>query len=169
MRKSEVIIAFALMLSFITFAQTNKNLKSTCFESVHIEPGFIAFSTSKNSQLGKWYQDVFGLEVVKEFAFPDGSVNGVLMKRNEFVVELFYRDNILERKTFKPESKTEQWKGVMKVGVYTNANLPKLKKCLKNRGLKAGRIFNDTTLNIDLLHVTDPEGNAIEIISRIAE
>jgi hypothetical protein len=54
----------------------------------------------------------------------------------------------------------------MKFGVYTNANLPTLKECLKQQAVNAGRIFNDEKLGIDLLQVTDPESNVLEIISR---
>ena len=60
----------------------------------------------------------------------------------------------------------EQWRGFMKFGVYTDTNLPILKKCLKNQGVKVGRIFSDKKLDIDLLQVVDPELNVLEIISR---
>jgi hypothetical protein len=54
----------------------------------------------------------------------------------------------------------------MKFGIYTNADLPTLKKCLLNKGVNAGRIFSDEKLGIDLLQIVDPEGNIIEVISR---
>lgn len=59
-----------------------------------------------------------------------------------------------------------QWKGFMKFGVYTNADLPTLKECLLSNGHIAGRIFSDEKLGIDLLLVIEPERNIIEIISR---
>ncbi|MFT5481640.1 MAG: hypothetical protein ACI9GW_000285 [Halieaceae bacterium] len=40
-----------------------------------------------------------------------------------------------------------------------------LKQCLVDQGVKAGRIFNDKNLGIDLLQVVDPELNVLEIIS----
>ena len=150
-----------LLLTSKTFAKPQ-----SCFNSVSIEPGFIAFTATKDSQLGEWYKSTFDLQTVKEFAFPDGSVTGVLMRRKEFVVEVFYRDDALERKTYVPESKTEQWTGVMKFGLYTDADLPQLKECLIAQGVQATRIWKDKKLGIDLLQVIDPNQNVIEIIRR---
>ena len=60
----------------------------------------------------------------------------------------------------------EQWQGVNKVGIFTNANLPALKSCLNKIGVEATRIWQDKNLGIDLLQVIDPDGNVLEIISR---
>lgn len=139
---------------------------STCFSTIAIEPGFIAFSTDKESKLADWYQTTFGLNVVKKFSFPDGSVTGVLMNRGEFVVEVFNRDTLSEQQGLAKETTREQSRGVMKFGIYTDANLLSLKHCLNNLGVKAGRIFNDKNLKIDLLQLIDPEQNVLEIISR---
>ena len=161
--------AFLIALSAVitVFSSTKVYAKElTCFDKVIIEPGFIAFTTKKESKLADWYQAMFGLNVVKEFSFPDGTVNGVLMNKNEFIVEIFKRDDALDKNDYVLKAKQGQWQGVMKFGVYTNANLPRLKQCLNSRGIEAGRIYNDEKLNIDLLHVTDPEQNILEIISR---
>lgn len=48
------------------------------------------------------------------------------MKNNEFVVEVFYRNDILDPKTYEPKSDSEQWKGFMKFGVFSNADLTTL-------------------------------------------
>ena len=88
------------------------------------------------------------------------------MHKGEFIVEVFNRDNALEKNNYVQEAKLEQWSGVMKFGVYTNADLSMLKQCLNKQGIKAGRIFNDKKLNIALLQVVDPELNVLEIISR---
>jgi hypothetical protein len=157
---SMIFICFTLSLPK-AYAQN-----STCFSKVIIEPSFIAFTTTKESKLADWYQSTFGLKTVKKFAFPDGTVNGLLMQKGEFVVEVFNRDDALQASDYVQNSKPEQWRGVMKFGIYTNANLPMLKQCLINQGVQAGRIYNDTKLNIDLLQVIDPEQNILEIISR---
>jgi hypothetical protein len=151
------------------YSQESKIQSQNCFKDIDIEPSFIAFSTAKGSDLGNWYQEVFNLETVKEFAFPDGSITGKLMQKKEFVVELFFREKIYDTKNKVPKSTKEEWNGIMKFGVYTNANLRSLKKCLNDKNINAGRIFNDKNLSIDLLHVKDPEGNSFEIISRIKE
>jgi len=91
------------------------------------------------------------------------------MHKEEFVVELFNRDDVLERHDYAPDASPEQWQGVAKYGAYTNADLPILKQCLKDQGVKAGRIFKDKNLGIDLFQIVDPELNVIEIISRSSE
>lgn len=141
----------------------------TCFAGVTIEPSFVAFTTTKNSNLGAWYKQTFGLETVKEFAFPDGSITGALMRRGEFVVEFFHRDDALVGAKIETEAKPEQWAGVMKFGIFTDADLPKLKSCLTAQGVEATRIFKDDNLGIDLLMVKDPENNMIEVIQRHAD
>lgn len=140
---------------------------SSCFANVMIEPGFVAFTTHKTSTLDQWYRRVLNLETVKEFSFPDGTVDGILMKNKEFVVEIFKRDDILQGETYKPKAKPSQWAGVKKVGIYSNANLDTLKQCLIQKGVQAGRIYDDINLGIRLLQVTDPESNSLEIISRM--
>ena len=159
-----LITLLIITISTISFGQ--ETTQDNCFKEIKIEPAFIAFSTSKESDLGKWYQNIFDLKIVKEFSFPDGSINGVLMRKGEFVVEFFYRDDILKGKDYVTDSKQEQWLGFMKFGMYTNANLKKLRDCLKKKGVKATRIFKDKNLGIDLLQIIDPEGNMLEIISR---
>ena len=154
----------------LALVSTNLYAQSrSCFDEVNLEPSFIAFTTNKQSKLADWYKRVFGLETVKEFSFPDGTVTGVLMHKGEFVVEVFNRNDALEARDYVPGALPEQWIGVTKYGVYTNANLPFLKQCLKDQGVSAGRIFNDKKLGIDLLQVVDPELNVLEIISRSSE
>ena len=156
------IVCACLMLISSSIHAQSKN----CFDEVVIEPGFVAFTTAKQSKLADWYKRLFDLEIAKEFAFPDGSVTGMLMHKGEFVVEVFNRNDAIKGDDYEPEASPEQWAGVMKFGVYTNANLPILKKCLEDQDVNAGRIFNDDKLGIDLLQVVDPESNVLEIISR---
>lgn len=158
------MIIFALVISFNAIAQ--KKESTNCISEISLEPSFIAFTTHKNSNLGNWYKNTFGLEIVKEFAFPDGSATGVLMRKGEFIVEIFFRNDVLKKSDIKPNSSSEQWSGFMKFGFYTDANLIDLKTCLKDKNVNAGRIFKDDKLGIDLLQVIDPEGNVLEIISR---
>ena len=153
-----------LALPFLFVGQSAR--AASCFADVQLEPGFVALTTGKHSELAAWYRQIFGLEIAKEFAFPDGKVTGVLMRKDEFVVEVFNRDDALEGATLVPAVKGEQWTGLMKFGVYSNADLLSLRQCLRGQGVEATRIFKDTNLNVDLLLVTDPEGNFIEIISR---
>lgn len=162
------LLIFSLAAALPVQAHTETIQPSTnCFANVTLEPGFVAFTSHKKSTLDQWYRRVFNLEIVKEFSFPDGSVDGLLMKNNELVIEIFKRDDVFEGKTFSPKAKPAQWAGVKKVGIYSNAKLDTLKQCLLKQGVQAGRIYDDKNLGIRLLHVTDPESNNLEIISRM--
>lgn len=165
MKKKTLIIISTLIVSFNAIGQ--KKELNNCLSEITLEPSFIAFTTHKNSELGEWYKNTFGLEIVKEFAFPDGSITGILMRKGEFVVEIFYRNAALKKSDFKPGSDAEQWSGFMKFGFYIDANLIDLKACLIRKNINAGRIFIDDNLGVDLLQVIDPEGNVLEIISRL--
>jgi hypothetical protein len=163
-------ILLSVLSVCLALISTNLYAQSrSCFDAVILEPSFIAFTTKRHSKLAAWYERVFGLETAKEFSFPDGAVTGVLMHKEEFVVEIFNRNDALDGNDYMPDALPEQWLGVTKYGVYTNADLPILKQCLEEQGVKAGRIFNDKKLGIDLLQVVDPELNVIEIISRSSE
>ncbi|NQZ81971.1 MAG: hypothetical protein HRT52_13230 [Colwellia sp.] len=156
-----------LTLTFSLYLISNSTLAQTqsCFKHVNIEPSFIGFTEPKNSNLGDWYKKTFGLTTVKEFTFPDGSVTGVLMNKDEFIVEVFYRDDAV-KVTDIEALKEHHITGVMKFGIFTNANLDKLKQCLVKSAIKATRIWKDKNLHVDMLQVTDPSNNVIEIISR---
>lgn len=165
MKKSRCVIKFVLSrFLFLTICILSANTivqasAQNCFADVKLEPAFIAYTSKKESGLGAWYQKVFGLEIVKEFSFPDGSVTGVLMRKDEFVVEVFYHDSAKSIQVEHPE-------GVKKWGVFSNANLSVLKQCLTTSGVKAGRIWKDKNLGIDMLQVIDQRNNVLEIIAR---
>lgn len=145
---------------------SNLLANETCFSGIRLEPAFIALTTEHESKLDTWYQQVFGLEVVKRFSTANGDAKGVLMKNGELVVEVFKRKEPLVPERVKPSIPRAYWNGYLKVGVFTNADLEILKQCLVSRGVMASRIFDDEKLNVKLLHVTDPEDNSLEIITR---
>ena len=118
----------------------------SCFDSVKIEPGFIAINSNTDSELGDWYQSLFGLEIVKEFSFPDSAAAGVLMHRGEFIIEIFYWADVLQLSGDTHRHSAAQRHGVTKVGVFTDANLLDLQQCLNEKGVNAGRIFSDENL-----------------------
>lgn len=142
-----------------------------CFDNIEVEANFLAFTTEKNSNLANWYQRLFSLSTVKEFAFPYGKTTGVLMHKDDFIVEVFFKQDLLiaEQQVAHVTSELstrEAWRGINKVGIFTNAYLPTLKKCLVNAGINATRIWHDKNLAIDLLQVIDPDGNVFELITR---
>ena len=80
--KKILIIISVLIINFNAVGQKKLN---NCLNKISLEPSFIAITTHKNSKLGEWYKNTFGLEIVKEFAFFNGITTGVLMKKDEFI------------------------------------------------------------------------------------
>jgi len=170
--QTSLLTSFILGLTFVSnlaAANTvNDNAIETekCFANIELEASLIAFTAGKGSSLANWYQQVFDLKTVKEFAFPDGKTTGVLMHKNDFIIEVFFKEELLVAKEQVPQSSADQWQGVNKVGIFSNADLPQLKQCLNTIGVNATRIWQDKNLGIDLLQVIDPDGNVLEIVSR---
>lgn len=163
---SMLIMAFTCNQVSANTLNTKPSEAVQCFDNVQLEASLIAFTAAKGSSLANWYQRVFKLNTVKEFAFPDGKTTGILMHKDDFIIEVFFKEELLVAKEQVPQSLAEQWQGVNKVGIFTNADLPALKKCLNQSGVKAGRIWQDKNLAVDLLQVIDPDGNVLEIINR---
>ncbi|MCM8567758.1 hypothetical protein NE848_00075 [Gramella jeungdoensis] len=164
-RKYFVSLIF-LVIGFICFSQIPNKKSQNCFSKLEFESGFIAITTSKDSDLANWYRQNFGMEQVKEFTSANGNSSGIILRKDKFVLEILFRNKLIERKQFRPGAQNEEWDGLLKFGVYTNADLLVLKQCLLERGVNAGRIFRDDELGEDLLLVKDPEGNMMELISR---
>ncbi|MFT7288718.1 MAG: hypothetical protein ACI87W_002841 [Halieaceae bacterium] len=72
------------------------------------------FPHRKNSQLASCYKRIFGLQAVKEFFVPDGTVTGILMCKEESVLEVFNRNDALERDDYAPAALSGQWAGSAK-------------------------------------------------------
>jgi hypothetical protein len=169
LRKKTRILISMCSLAFVlgsTSSKAEENKDENCFANVTIEPTFVAFTSNQGSQLAHWYKNTFQLNTVKDFSFPDGSVTGTLMQRGDFIVEVFNRKEPIVPEDIKPNNHRSEWNGFMKVGIFTDADLPTLKTCLVKNNVKASRIFDDEKLKIKLLQVIDPENNVLEIISR---
>jgi hypothetical protein len=148
------------MISFSGIAENNTQSNKNCFTNINLSDNFIAIETTFDSNLADWYQDLFQLETVKKITFPNGNTKMALMKKNNFIVEIFNKKLITSL-----ETKNSNDKGYMKFGIFSNANLADLKTCLIQNNIKATRIYKDDNLKLDLLSVKDPEGNYFEIIS----
>ncbi len=151
------VIGVSCFLSASVSAQQQQG--ASCFESIMFSPSFIALETAFDSNLHQWYKQLFQLETVKEFTFPDGNTKGVLMKRDDFVVEVFNKKSL-------NEDAQKKGRGVMKFGFFTDSNLQNLQACLKTQSVNAKRIFEDKNLKASLLLVEDPEGNHFEVIAK---
>ena len=69
MKKLKLVIVLTLIVSFTVSGQIEKVNSQNCVDKISIEPSFIAFTTKKDSNLGEWYKNTFGLKIVKEFDF----------------------------------------------------------------------------------------------------
>lgn len=153
-------LGFSALSQATSYSGENSGKNIGCFDNITLPENFIALDSTFDSELAAWYQQLFQLTTVKAFTFPDGNSKGVLMKRGNFVVEVFNKKALAA-----PATKIPDNPGIMKFGFFTRANLAKLQTCLKQHGIKAPRIFQDTNLAADLLLVIDPEGNMFEVIS----
>jgi hypothetical protein len=151
------LTVFLCGLSATVSAQNTDVKNGQCFKNTNFAPTFFALNSKEGSHLGSWYKSVFGLQTVKEFALPNGTATGELMKNNHLAIEIFYLSQL--------NSLDGPSKGYMKIGIHQDSNLQTLKSCLLGIGVAAGRIFEDENLNLDLLYVTDPDGNGLEIIA----
>lgn len=159
--KIQFLLLITLSLVTITgFAEKDSHNNKNCFNDIKLSANFIAIETSFDSGLADWYQELFQLETVKKITFPDGNTKMALMKKNNFIVEVFNKKSITSL-----ETKSQNNQGYLKFGVFSDANLANLKKCLVQNNIKATRIYKDDNLKLDLLSVKDPEGNYFEIIS----
>jgi len=159
-------LILSALLGLSSLSQANTGIAETpknsikCFAEISLPAHFIALDTKFDSKLADWYRQVFHLKTVKSFTFPDGNTKGVLMKRGDFVVEIFNKKALNV-----PQHKPREQPGVMKFGFYAQAELTWLQTCLKQHGITAPRIFQDENLAAGLLLVADPEGNMFEVIS----
>lgn len=158
MKKLTLILV--LLFSQVTFAQTPP---SHCFTDLIFGKAFLAINTDQESDLVFWYQETFGMEVLKRFQSEDGTTVGVILKKNNFYVEILHSSKI--REDFKEQSGQIVKRGIKKVGIFVDKPVEEFQTCLKNHNLKVGRIFHDREMGVKLLHLTDPEGNELEIIS----
>ncbi|TBW27387.1 VOC family protein [Gramella sp. KN1008] len=163
MNKKSFLNLIFLILVTTAFSQAPVEKPHDCFNELKFESGFIAITTHYNSELAKWYEESFGMNSIKEFTSKDGRSFGIILRRDQFVVEIIHAKELKENQG--PSSEVRS--GLLKFGVYVNADLFSLKDCLLKEGVKAGRIFRDEELGEELLLVRDPEGNMIEIISRL--
>lgn len=154
---------FFLVINHPSLAQSSE---SNCFEDVEFKKGFVALNTTYDSKLVNWYQSTFGMEVVKEFKSSNGESFGIILKKDGQYVEIIHSKSTLKWDITRRLIEGTESAGYRKIGIFTNTDLENLRECLKTAQLDAGRIYHDRELKIKLLHLIDPEGNQLEIISQ---
>lgn len=157
-------ISFGLLFSFFSLFSYSQKDNQSCFADLDMESGFIAINTHSNSDLADWYRENLGMRIVKEFDSHDQQLKGIILKKDNFVVEILFRKELSASENSVERSKNA---GLMKYGVFINKDLETLKNCLLAKNIKAGRIFRDEELGVDLLLLKDPEGNIFELIQRL--
>lgn len=155
-------VLFSLVINYPSWAQS---AISNCFEDIELKKGFVALNTTYDSRLVDWYQSTFGMEVVKEFNSSNGESFGIILQKDEHLVEIIHNKSISKKDITHRIIQASENAGYRKIGIFTNADLENLRECLKTVPIDAGRIYHDMELKIKLLHLIDPEGNQIEIIS----
>lgn len=151
---------FTLLVLLLIFNSANAQTEdSTCFKDLSFDKIFFAINTYKESELVAWYQQVFGMKILKKFESHDKKVTGVILQKNNLYIEILHNNESGRKLSEKTET------GLKKVGLFVDHPVEELQDCLRKKDLQVGRIFHDREMGVKLLHLTDPEGNELEIIS----
>ncbi|MEG9329154.1 VOC family protein [Salinimicrobium catena] len=151
---------FTLLVLLLIFNSANAQTGvPTCFNDLRFDKIFFAIDTHKESELVGWYQKVFGMKVLKKFESEDKKVTGIILQKNDLYIEILHNNGSGS------EFSGKTGNGLKKVGLFVDHPVEDLKDCLRRKDLQVGRIFHDREMGVKLLHLTDPEGNELEIIS----
>lgn len=144
------------LFPFIVVAQQGSG---SCFSRTEFAPAFIALYSEPDSDLVSWYTNLFGMEVIKTFTSTDGSHTGTILQKDQVFIEILEQERISDQLE-------EGKKGIKKFGLFINSPVQEIKACLRQEGFGPGRIFQDVEMDFFLLHIRDPEGNELELISK---
>lgn len=165
MNKKLFFKLICLLLLSIKLPVWAQSPSQECFENIEFQKGFLALNTSYDSELANWYKSNFDMETVKEFASSNGESFGIILKKDEQIIEIIHSKSTSEADISQGHVQSSGHAGFQKGGIFTESDLQDLQRCLKAAGISAGRIYHDRELKLKLLHLIDPEGNQFEIIS----
>ena len=147
-------------------------LQSVDLYSQSADPGligksFIALTVSSADSTARWYEEMFGLKLLKEIKPADGSVH-VRIEGNEFLlVEIIQpkdSKNILDCQLQRDQS--HLLRGFFKAGLFVK-DAQKAADYFKARSvaLKHGIFSDEETATVSFI-LEDPNGNMLQFIQR---
>lgn len=152
-----------LILLVLSLSAKAQGTPAECFTGLDFGHTFFALDTHSESDLASWYQDTFGMEILKQFESEDKTTRGVILQKNHLYIEILYHSRKGEDLSMQP---TKEGRGIKKTGIFIDRPVEELKSCLDSKKVKTGRIFHDREMGFKLLHLVDPEGNELEILSK---
>lgn len=129
-------------------------------------PAFVALSVTDLDARAEWYGRTLGLEVVREFEAPNGSVRGRLLRVGDVVVELLESNDPIGRDPAYPEARDFRFLGLFKSGVFVKG-IEAFHGSLVSSGVTTDdRIGTDEVLGMRTFVFRDPDGNRLQAFER---
>lgn len=148
--------ALALVLAF-SLAQTPAPSAPIPISS----PQFFAISVPDAAASARWYQDVFGLQVIREIKPPEAPVHVFILGSESLHVE------VLQRNDARPAGAQGEVMvhGVFKAGFFVPALEPVV-AALKAKGVKFAFDITQDQTGVRFVIIEDNSGNRIQIFDR---
>jgi catechol-2,3-dioxygenase len=152
------IIAIHLILLF-------NNLYSQSGGPGIIGNSFIAMNVSDADSAAKWYEEMFGLKLLKEIKTSDGSAHIRIEGNSSFMVEII---QVKDSKTLTDcqlqKDQSHLLRGFFKTGVFVS-DIQKAEDYFKSKGVAIRHsIFSDKETATMSFILEDPNGNMIQFI-----
>ena len=130
-----------------------------------IGKSFMAVNVSNADSLAKWYEDLFGLKLLKEIKTADGSAHVRIEGNESLMVEILQlKDSrtIADCRLRKDEA--HLLRGYFKVGVWVR-DIQKAVDYFKSKGITIQHdVFSDKDTAIRSFILEDPSGNALQFL-----
>lgn len=128
---------------------------------------FFALSVPDVRRSASWYQRAFGVSVLHEIDTGDGAAHILILGTDALLIEVMQL-----RDAKSPGEKTIQDRhlthGIVKVGLYVT-DLDGAVAHLRAMGAKFDtQIVEDRKLDVRFVLVRDPDGNVVQLFSRLA-
>ena len=132
-------------------------------EDLAYSPSFTAIIVTDIEESVEWYKTIFLLEEINRFESEERGFIIVLLKKDEFTLELLELKNSIRPKEVIPDynDKTKV-QGLFKIGFKVNDFEGWIKHLKASDAKLLGDIVTDPTLNKKMVIITDPDGNRIQ-------
>lgn len=130
-----------------------------------IGKNFMAVNVSNADSLAKWYEDLFGLKLLKEIKTADGSAHIRIEGNESLMVEIL---QVKDSKTMADcqlrKDEFHLLRGYFKVGVWVR-DIQKAADYFKSRGVIIQHdIFSDKDTAMRSFILEDPSGNSLQFL-----
>jgi catechol 2,3-dioxygenase-like lactoylglutathione lyase family enzyme len=152
-----VLVAILVLLSIDLYSQ-NSSLEI-------IGKSFMAINASNADSLARWYEDLFGLKLLKEIKTADGSAHIRIEGNESLMVEIL---QVKESRTLTDcgvrKEDSYMLRGYFKVGLWVR-DIQKVAEYFKSRGVSFKHdVFGDKDTAMRSFILEDPSGNLLQFL-----